>query len=108
MKAMQLDQPGPVESHPLKLVDIETPEPGPNDLLVHVKTCGVCHTDLHIVEGDLELPHLPTVPGHEIVGIVEKVGRGVTRFQVGARVGIPWLHESCGECHYCGEGKENL
>ncbi|HUX20422.1 MAG TPA: zinc-dependent alcohol dehydrogenase family protein, partial [Spirochaetia bacterium] len=97
-----------IESRPLKLVEIADPAPGPRYLLVRVRACGVCHTDLHIVEGDIALPHLPTVPGHEIVGIVEEVGPGVTRFQVGERVGIPWLHEACGECHYCGEGKENL
>ena len=108
MKAMQLSQTGPIDSRPLELVDLSEPAPGPRHLLVRVTACGVCHTDLHIVEGDLALPHLPTVPGHEIVGIVEEVGPGVTRFQTGDRVGIPWLHESCGECHYCADGKENL
>lgn len=108
MKAMQLDQTGPIESHPLVLRDIAPPVPGPRHVLVRVKACGVCHTDLHIVEGDIALPHLPTVPGHEIVGHVEEVGPGVTKFSVGDRVGIPWLHETCGECQYCGDGKENL
>lgn len=108
MKAMQLGHTGPAETHPLELKEIDTPEPGPRYLRVRVKACGVCHTDLHIVEGDLNLPRLPTIPGHEIVGVVEKTGSGATRFAIGQRVGVPWLHETCGECRYCGEGKENL
>lgn len=108
MKAMQLEHTATIESHPLVLRELPVPEAGPEHLLVRVSACGVCHTDLHIVEGDLPLPRLPTIPGHEIVGVVEAVGPGTTRFKPGDRVGIPWLHGTCGECQYCGEDKENL
>jgi len=108
MKAMSLSRPARIERAPLKLVDLKRPDPGPGQIRIKVSACGVCHTDLHIVEGDIDLPRLPTVPGHEIVGVVDAVGEGTTRFQLGARVGIPWLHRACGECHYCATGKENL
>ena len=108
MKAMTLFRPARVERAPLKLIDMQRPDPGPGQLRIKVSACGVCHTDLHIVEGDLDLPRLPTVPGHEIVGVVDAVGEGATRFQPGVRVGIPWLHRTCGECHYCAADKENL
>lgn len=108
MKAMQLTTPAPVESNPLRLVEAEKPVPAPDELLVRVLACGVCHTDLHLVEGELPNPHLPMIPGHEIVGVVEAVGANATRFQVGARVGIPWLHKTCGACEFCQRGQENL
>jgi propanol-preferring alcohol dehydrogenase len=73
-----------------------------------ILTCGVCHTDLHIAEGDLELPRLPIIPGHEIVGVVDAIGEGVSLHQVGDRLGVPWLNEVCGQCHYCRAGRENL
>jgi propanol-preferring alcohol dehydrogenase len=88
--------------------DIGVPVPGEHDLLIKVSACGVCHTDLHIVEGELDLPKLPVVPGHQVVGRVEKAGPGVTRFKVGDRVGVPWLNWACGVCEYCRRGQENL
>jgi propanol-preferring alcohol dehydrogenase len=108
MKAMQLSKPAPIESEPLKFVDLGMPEPGEGQVRVKVSVCGVCHTDLHTVEGDLKLPKLPIVPGHEIVGRIDKVGEGVSRERLNERVGVPWLYETCGECSFCSEGKENL
>jgi len=108
MKAMQLSKPAPIESEPLKLVDLGMPEPGEGQVRVRVSVCGVCHTDLHTVEGDLALLRLPIVPGHEIIGRIDKVGEGVSRERLGERVGVPWLYSTCGECSFCKEGKENL
>jgi propanol-preferring alcohol dehydrogenase len=108
MKAMQLRQPQPVENGPLAAVEIDRPEPGAGQVQLRVLACGVCHTDLHLVEGELELPRLPTVPGHQVVGVVAAVGSGVTRHRVGDRVGVPWLYRTCGQCRYCRAGKENL
>ncbi len=108
MKAMQLRQPAPVDTAPLALTEVETPQPGPGQVRLKIHTCGVCHTDLHIVEGDLALPRLPTIPGHEIVGVVDAVGEGVTLHQVGDRLGVPWLYQTCGQCRYCRRGQENL
>lgn len=87
---------------------MEIPPIGPNQLLVKVTACGVCHTDLHVAEGDLPDVTLPVVPGHEIVGIVTEIGAQATRFLPGMRVGIPWLHETCGTCEFCLRGQENL
>lgn len=108
MKAMQLPQPKPAEENPLTLVDTAVPEPGPQQIRLKISTCGVCHTDLHTVEGDLTLPRLPITPGHEIVGIVEAVGQAVTRHNLGDRVGVAWVNWTCGECEYCQRGQENL
>jgi len=108
MKAQRLYQPAPIDTAPLVLSDIPRPDPRRGQLLVQVRACGVCHTDLHVVEGELSDPTLPIIPGHEIVGVVAAVGEGVTRFQVGDRVGIPWLHEACGVCEFCRRGQENL
>jgi propanol-preferring alcohol dehydrogenase len=108
MKAMQLSHPAPVDTAPLVEVEIEAPEPGPGQVRLKVRTCGVCHTDLHIVEGELALPRLPTIPGHQIVGRVEAVGEGVTRRRVGDRLGVPWLYQTCGTCRYCRADQENL
>ena len=93
---------------PLKLANLPIGEPGENQLLVRVRACGVCRTDLHVVDGDLENPKLPLVPGHQIVGVVERVGLGDGVFRVGDRIGIPWLASSCGKCHYCAAEQENL
>lgn len=84
------------------------PVPGPGQLLVHVSACGICRTDLHVIDGELPDPRLPIVPGHQIVGTVESVGEGVTSVGAGARVGIPWLGWTCGRCGYCTSGRENL
>jgi len=84
------------------------PRPGANELLLEVEACGVCRTDLHVVDGELEHPELPIVPGHEIVGRVARIGAGVTGFAIGERVGVPWLGHTCGACPYCASGHENL
>src|SRR5688500_4706569 len=99
MRAMQLDAIGT----PLRPVCRAMPEPGPGQLLVEIAACGICRTDLHIADGDLQAT-LPIVPGHEIVGRVVSVGAAVTGFEVGSRVGIPWLGRSCGTCGYCRSG----
>jgi propanol-preferring alcohol dehydrogenase len=98
----------PIEENPLKLVDLPAPEPEHGEILVRVKVCGVCRTDLHTVEGDLSLPRLPLIPGHQVVGIVEARGPGSSRFRVGDRVGMAWLYSTCGRCEFCREGRENL
>ncbi len=108
MRAMQLERPGPVETAPLREVDIPIPHPGEYEILIKVFACGVCHTDLHTVEGDLKLTRLPIVPGHQVVGRVEKLGRRCHRFAVGDRVGVTWFYSSCGKCKYCKQGTENL
>lgn len=108
MRAMVLEQPRAAEEDPLHLRELATPEPGEGEIRVRVRACGVCHTDLHTVEGDLPLPRLPLVPGHQIVGVVDAVGSGVHSFHEGDRVGIPWLHSTCGQCTYCRKGLENL
>lgn len=105
---MVLYSPAPVEQKPLQLQDVDVPELGQGDILLRVLACGVCHTDLHTVEGDLSLPQLPLVPGHQVVGRVEKLGPGSTRFSVGDRVGVTWFGSSCGVCVFCRKGKENL
>ncbi len=93
---------------PLRLTEIPAPEPGAGQVLVRVKACAVCRTDLHVIDGELPNPKLPLVPGHEIVGRVERVGSGVEQFKPGDRVGIPWLGWTCGECEFCRSGRENL
>jgi propanol-preferring alcohol dehydrogenase len=108
MKAQHLHQPAPVDSQPLKLSEVERPVPTADELLVKINTCGVCHTDLHVIEGELPHPKLPLIPGHQIVGIVEEAGKEITRFRAGSRVGIPWLHETDGVCEFCRRGQENL
>jgi propanol-preferring alcohol dehydrogenase len=108
MKAMLLSAPAPIEASPLALDELPRPDPGPGQIRIRVRVCGVCHTDLHTVEGELALPKLPLVPGHQIVGVVDALGAGVTRFQVSDRVGVPWLHQACGTCDYCQRGAENL
>lgn len=92
----------------LALAEIPAPEPGPGQLLIRVRTCGVCRTDLHILDGDLTEPKLPLVPGHQIVGTVEACGAGADRFMNGDRVGVPWLGWTDGTCRFCLEGRENL
>jgi len=85
----------------LREVDVPLPAPGPGQLVLRVRACGVCRTDLHVVDGELPQPKLPLVPGHEIVGIVADKGQGADRFAVGDRVGVPWLGWACGKCSYC-------
>ena len=104
MKAMVLERQG----QPLEAREVPEPDPGPGQLRVRVRACGVCRTDLHILDGDLAEPKLPLILGHQIVGAVEGVGEGVERFSSGERVGIPWLGWTCGHCRYCRSGQENL
>ena len=104
MRAMILDQPG----RPLRAAEIPQPRPGANEVLVRVGACAVCRTDLHVMDGDLPRPKLPLIPGHELVGRVEANGPQAARFQPGARVGIPWLGRTCGDCDFCRTGRENL
>ncbi len=108
MRAMSLAGPAPVESDPLCLDSRPAPSPGPDEILVRVIACGVCRTDLHIVEGDLPLVRSPIVPGHQVVGRVEGTGSGARRFRPGDRVGIAWLRRTCGACDACRRGRENL
>ncbi|MGA9884763.1 MAG: zinc-dependent alcohol dehydrogenase family protein [Candidatus Acidiferrales bacterium] len=108
MKACLLRAPAPVENNPLQFTDAPTPAPAPGEVLVRVKMCGVCRTDLHVVEGELPPRKSPVIPGHQIVGVVEKLGEGSARFKIGARVGIAWLHQTDGKCEYCRSGNENL
>ena len=96
------------DGRPLTLEQRPVPEPGAGEVLVRVSACGVCRTDLHVVDGDLTEPRLPVVPGHEVVGRVAALGTGVERFRAGERVGIPWLGWTCGTCRYCRSGRENL
>jgi alcohol dehydrogenase, propanol-preferring len=93
---------------PLSLRDIPAPEPGPGQVLLDVRACAVCRTDLHIVDGDLSRPTLPLVPGHEIVGAIVRSGAGAHRFAAGQLVGVPWLGWTCGTCRFCRTGRENL
>ena len=108
MKAMVLRSVAPVESHPLRLEELEAPEPTATEVLVRVDKCGVCRTDLHVVEGDLPPLRPAVVPGHEVVGTVVRVGREVRTLTPGQWVGVPWLHHTCGRCEYCTTGRENL
>jgi propanol-preferring alcohol dehydrogenase len=93
---------------PLAAAELAVPEPGPNQLLIRVRACGVCRTDLHVVDGDLPRPKPAVIPGHEVVGVVERAGAGATRYAPGRRVGVPWLGHTCGACPYCRAGRENL
>jgi propanol-preferring alcohol dehydrogenase len=104
MRAMVLTSPG----QPLQWRDLPQPHPGPGEVLLKVNACGVCRTDLHVVDGDLTRPALPLVPGHQIVGVVSERGEGAVQFAVGDRVGVPWLGGSCGACRYCRDERENL
>ncbi len=108
MQAMILRNPSPVEQKPLHAIDLPDPEPGPSQIRIRIHTCGLCHTDLHTVEGELALPKLPVVPGHQIVGQVDRTGPGVTRYKIGDRVGVPWLNATDQNCPYCLRGDENL
>jgi propanol-preferring alcohol dehydrogenase len=108
MRAWVVAKPGPVDAGPLRLVDRDVPEPGPGQVRVRVLACGVCRTDLHLAEGDLP-PRRPEVtPGHEVVGVVEARGDGAGRFELGQRVGVPWLGGTDGSCRFCRRGAENL
>jgi len=108
MRAMRIFQHKPAEDLPLIMVDMAVPEPGSDQIRIRVLTCGVCRTDLHLVEGEILPGKLPITPGHQIVGIVDKLGEGVTDFFIGQKVGVPWLYDTCGDCEYCRNRTENL
>lgn len=108
MKAMILENPKPIEQEPLRVSDLPVPVPGTGEVLVKVLACGACHTDLHTVEGDLVLPRLPLIPGHQVVGRVEESGPGSKRFKPGEWVGATWFYSSCGSCGFCLRDRENL
>ncbi len=108
MKAQVLHHFAPAEQAPLALTELETPAVDGSLLLVRVAACGVCHTDLHVIEGELPETRLPVIPGHQIIGTVIDRGPGANRLQIGDRVGIPWLHSACGVCVFCQRGQENL
>lgn len=108
MKAMLLSQNKPIEENPLVLTEVPEPVPGPGEVRVKVRACGMCRTDLHVIEGELPLARSPIIPGHQIVGVVDRLGPETSRFKPGDRLGIAWLRKTCGTCSYCREGKENL
>lgn len=108
MRAMVLDAPAPIGTHPLGARTLPVPEPGAGEVLVRVAACGICRTDLHVIEGELPPHRVPLVPGHQVVGRVERLGAGVAAPRVGDRVGIAWLRRTCGVCRFCATGRENL
>lgn len=108
MSAWVVDTPGPSDGAPLRRIEKPVPLPAPGEVRVHVRVCGVCRTDLHLAEGDLPPKHHQVTPGHEVVGIVDRLGAGSTRFCEGDRVGVPWLAHTCGTCRFCAAGRENL
>lgn len=108
VRAWELAEPGPIDGKPIRFVERPLREPGPGEVRVDVRACGVCRTDLHVAEGDLAVHRPHVVPGHEVVGTVAARGAGSGRFEVGERVGIAWLASTCGICRFCRRGKENL
>ncbi len=108
MRAMVLSETGPIESSPLHLREVPLPSPAAGQVRISVRVCGLCHTDLHTVEGDLALPKLPITPGHQVVGVVDTLGEGVKTFKQRDRVGVPWLYSTDGTCDFCRRGAENL
>ncbi len=108
MKAWEVTSPGPLTGEPLRYVERDAPEPRSRQILVRISSCGVCRTDLHVVEGDLPMRKKHVIPGHEVVGVVERTGSEASRFAIGKRVGIPWLRSTCGICRFCTRDDENL
>ncbi len=108
MKAMLLEKIAPVETSPLRLAEVPVPRPGPGEVRLKVHCCGVCRTDLHVIEGDLPERKLPVIPGHQVVGTVDALGPGCARLRAGERIGVAWLRHTCGECEFCRSGRENL
>jgi propanol-preferring alcohol dehydrogenase len=108
MEAWRVVRPGPIDDHPLEFSQLPVPQPRPGELLVRVRCCGICRTDLHIAEGDLPQRAPNIVPGHQIVGVVEAIGEGASRFRIGDRIGIAWLRYTCERCRFCSRGLENL
>jgi propanol-preferring alcohol dehydrogenase len=108
VRAWEVVEPGPIDRKPLRLVEKEVPAPGSGEVGVEIRACGVCRTDLHVVEGDLDVHRPDVVPGHEVVGTVVTRGEGALRFEIGERIGIAWLASTCGVCRFCRRGAENL
>src|SRR5688500_5160695 len=108
MKAWLRQKPAGVESLPLTLADVVAPVSSDDEVLIHIQACGICRTDLHVVEGELPVRRSPLIPGHQIVGRVAEFGPRVEGFSIGDRVGVAWLNHTCGLCEYCRTGKENL
>jgi len=108
MRAQRLKKPRPIEQRPLELEEIPIPEPEVGQIRIRIRACGVCRTDLHLVEGEIATPKLPITPGHQIVGVVDKLGEGVAGWKLGERVGVPWLGGTCGQCFFCQHENENL
>lgn len=108
MKAIRLHKPGPIETNPLQTEELEEPLPGEGQLLLKVLASGICRTDLHIIEGDIQPPQFPLTPGHQVVGEVVAIGAGVKGWTIGERAGVPWLHSACSTCDHCLRGEENL
>ena len=108
MLAQRLHEQGPANEDSLSLEEVPQPEPGPGQVRIEINYCGVCHTDLHIVEGDIHPPRLPLTPGHQVVGVIDALGEGVSEREMGQRVGVPWLYDTCGDCQYCESGQGNL
>lgn len=108
MKACLLQTPAAIETNPLEYADVAIPQPKSGQVLVRVHACGVCRTDLHVIEGELPARKSPVIPGHQVVGVIEKRGEAAERFAIGARVGVAWLHQTDGTCEYCRAGAENL
>jgi len=108
MRALLLDSPKAIDQLPLRLAETQAPDPGPGEVRVRVNCCALCRTDLHIVEGDLPLPRLPLIPGHQVVGRIDAIGPGSAHLRMDDRVGIPWLSSTDGVCEYCARGAENL
>ena len=105
---MVLDSPAPISTKPLRPTDVPVPSPAPDEVLIKVSACGVCRTDLHVVEGDLEARRSPVIPGHQVVGTIASLGASVDDRRVGERVGVAWLHRACGCCGFCSSQRENL
>jgi propanol-preferring alcohol dehydrogenase len=108
MLSMTLSQPAPVNTFPLQLTESILPTPKAGQVRLRISVCGVCHTDLHLVEGEIQPPKYPVTPGHQVVGIIDALGSSVTDFEIGDRVGVPWLFSACGTCEFCMRDEENL
>ena len=108
MNACTLSNPAPVESRPLAITDVPKPTAADGEVLIKINACGICRTDLHVVEGELPVRRSPVIPGHQIVGTIEGIGEGVSEFSKGDRVGVAWLNRTCGKCRFCLSGRENL
>jgi len=108
VRAFQVVSPAPIETRPLRQAEVPVPEPLPDEVLIRVHVCGMCRTDLHVTEGDLPQKKTPVTPGHQVIGMVERCGIQATLHQPGDRVGVAWLHRTCGQCEFCRSGRENL